>query len=101
MNTESLIIKHKFNQDADIERLAKIIEKKGGNIWDKKGRRAYFNEDSISVATREFFAQPFNGYVDIESKELIFTVNEDDFNKCKNSIEDYKNAFINSLRDQS
>ncbi|WP_427501391.1 hypothetical protein ACQE3E_06730 [Methylomonas sp. MED-D] len=98
MNTESMIVKYQFNQDTDIERLAKIIEKKGGNIWDKKGRRAYFSEDHHYVVSRSVVAQPYDAYIDIESKELVFTVNADDFSKKYNSVEEYKQAFINSLR---
>ena len=99
MNTDSKQIRIEFNKDSDMERLAKIIEKKGGNIWDKKGRRAYFSEQALALVSSKVFAQPYDAYIDIESKELVFTVNADDFNNEKlNSVDTYKAEFINTLR---
>jgi hypothetical protein len=99
MNTDSKQIIIEFNKDSDMERLAKIIEKKGGNIWDKKGRRAYFSEQAHSLVSSKVFAQPYDAYIDIDSKKLVFNVNSDDFDNEKfDSVETYKAEFINTLR---
>ena len=98
MNTESKVLKYQFGQEADMERLSKIIVKKGGRIWNKKGNRAYFGDDSTVFVSNKVFAQPYDAYIDIDSKELVFTVNEADFNTEKNTIADYKQSFIDALK---
>ena len=96
MNTEAKILKYQFGQEADLERLAKIIEKKGGRIWNKK--RAYFGDDSNVFVANKVFAQPYDSYIDLMTKELVFTVNEEDFLTEKNTIKDYKQSFIDALK---
>jgi len=96
MNTTGLIIKAPFDPNTDMVRFAAIIEKKGGNIWNEK--RAYFGESSNDFVSRVVYAQPYSAYIDLESKEIVFEVNEEDFKTEKNSADDYKKAFINSLK---
>ena len=98
MNTEAKILKYQFGQEADLERLAKIIEKKGGRIWNKKGKRAYFGDDVNLVVSNKVFAQPYDSYIDLMTKELVFTVNEEDFLTQRNTIKDYKQSFIDALK---
>ena len=98
MNTESKILKYQFSQEADMERLSRIIVKKGGRIWNKKGNRAYFGDDSTLFVSNKVFAQPYDSYIDLMTKELVFTVNEEDFLTEKNTIKDYKQSFIDALK---
>lgn len=95
---DSKTVRVQLNPSSDMDKLRKIIEKKGGKFWNKKGNRAYFSDDANDSASKTVYAMPYSAYVDLDTKEIVFEVNADDYAKQKNTDEDYKTAYINSLR---
>jgi len=87
-----------LSKDADMNRLAEIIEKKGGSIWEKKGRRAYCPkalEDCYTVDSK--LPAPFcDVYVDLEAKEIVLTISDQDEKFFDEAI--YKKVIIDFLR---
>ena len=102
MRNGAIILKTKLkNKDPEAtKRVARMIEKTGGNIWEKGGHeRAYFNDEfNVNVASH-VYAQPFDSYIDIKEQEFVCEVAKTGFENVRNNfnVEDYFELFKKEL----
>jgi hypothetical protein len=85
-----------LNPAADMNHLADIIVKRGGNIWTKKGNRAYFPDEIETLRPKEISAPIWKVYLDLETKEIVFNMSDQDEHLYDEVV--YKKTLIDFLR---
>lgn len=98
MNLTKTTESYKFSDDADLERLSRIIIKQGGNPWGKnEKKRVYFNDDHVALLPLDLVS-PESAYIDMIQRELCIVVCKEDFENQEKPMSVYKDAFLALLR---
>lgn len=91
-------IKLNIDNDLAAEKLKDIIIKKGGNFWNKKGNRVYFNIDLVDDCySSKLIPIPVTRlYFDFDNRCLRFEIAETDAEKYEENF--FKDQLISILK---